>query len=315
MWSALFVVVGVGGACEWPARWSEASRLDAPERVALVVRGMAFRDCGHGVVCDAAGDEVTMACASSQMNNFVKPLHDLGWSVDVLVASYECPGRTPAWLAAYGEVARSDLSPAQLAVNESQLDSLLRALRLIDRTYAGVLLTRADLFFLSNLAGLVGESRMMFHADMSGGARYAGRPAGFEVLSNTDKLFWIPGPLLPCFLDAVDKGECFANYDDDDVAWISGERCFPAMRRRLDRAALGFLRDDTCEPTRNGTFGDNERGDGCYLVLPRALAGASPQERHELLRGYPLGPYLRGECRKSKWAAASPQIRRAELRR
>lgn len=290
--------------CPRPTNWKVSGTNG---RVALIVRGIAFRDCGHGRVCDAIGDEATLACAESQVERFVKPLEDTGIDVDVLVASYECPSRTEAWLQVYGDrVAAVDMRDASLAVQENQLDSLLRALRLITVAYAGVLLTRADLYFLADLSQLQFEQRFMFHADMSHSANYLGQSAVENVSATTDKLFWIPGAYLPCFLDAVESGECFANYDDDDPNWISGERCFPSISSRLDRSRIGFLRDSTCPPTRNGTFGDNELGDGCYLVLPRALTKAkSPDERRHLLGGRHLGPYATGTCQKSRWRGES----------
>lgn len=290
--------------CPWPSNWKASGNSG---RIALIVRGIAFRDCGHGKVCDAIGDEATLACAESHVERFVKPLEDAGIDVDVLVASYECPGRTDAWLQVYGErIVAMNMRNASLAVQENQLDSLLRALRLITLAYAGVLLTRADLYFLADLSRLQFERRFMFHADMSYGATYLGKSAVLNVSATTDKLFWIPGAYLPCFLDAVESGECFSNYDDDDPNWISGERCFPSISSRLDRSKIGFLRDSTCPATHNGTFGDNELGDGCYLVLPRALAKAtSSDERRHLLSGRHLGPYATGTCQKSLWRTES----------
>lgn len=309
-WAVVSIACATLAAAAAVAKCSVGRELPDSNRVALVVRGIAFRDCGHGGVCDAVGNEIMMACATSHMSRFVEPLEHSGVEVDILVATYDCPGRTEAWLEKYAKFGRlvTSTRPSDFAGQESQLDSLLRALRLIEVAYAGVLLTRTDLFFLTELgSSLISEKRFMFHADMTNGAVYAGLSAVENVTANTDKLFWIPNGALSCFLDAVESGECFANYDDDDAAWISGERCFPSMRRRLPREEIGFMRDDACPTTANGTFGDNLLGDGCYLVLPRALSHArNSEERRSLLAGNEIGPYATGSCVKGRWVAKAP---------
>lgn len=276
--------------CSWPSGFAQSGPYE--DRFALVVRGHGFRDCGHGKVCDAVGPQATLACAESHMSQFVRPLRSRGYVVDIYLATYECSWHSD-WLDVYGDVIQSVRAP-ELAESENQLDSLLRALRLLNKRYKGVLITRTDLLFLTDLSHL--DQKFYFHADMTRGATYDGLKAE-NVTANTDKLFWVPAPAMPCFLDAVVNIECFANYDDDDPQWISGERCYPTIEKRVGKDRIGFLRDDVCPPTKVGTFGDNLVGDGCYLVLPRALKDLAPSER----RKYVDGPYLTGRCHRSVW--------------
>mmetsp|Transcript_20682 Transcript_20682/g.63924 ORF Transcript_20682/g.63924 Transcript_20682/m.63924 type:complete len:368 (-) Transcript_20682:72-1175(-) len=285
------------------------------KRVALVVRGVAYRDCGHGVACDAKSESAQRYCARSHVRHFVEPAEKLGLRVDVFVATYACPNRSD-WTQEYRGDAREvvvDAADAARASSESQLDSVARALSMLQRAYDGVVMTRNDLYFLNDLSPALARQEFLFHADVSAGARVA-YPAHRNVSAVTDKLHVVPGAALDCFRSALP--ECFNNGDDDgDPRWISGEHCYEPVARRLGASRVAFLRD-CIGHTRPDTFGDNGVGDGVYLVLPRAFGAVQlPRERQALLRhDEPIGPYATGHCLRGSWVAPQQQ-RRGRWRR
>ncbi|KAJ1456583.1 hypothetical protein M885DRAFT_517410 [Pelagophyceae sp. CCMP2097] len=292
--------------CDMPPAWAFPSAAEAPPRVALLVRGDAFRDCGHGFRCAAAGDEAMLAAAKSQVLRFIEPFENAGRRVDVFVSTYYCErpeSGFEAWAGSYNARGRNVILDARNVTDrETQRDTLLRGLRLVEASafaYEAVVIARADLFFVSDFDALMllASKRFLFHADMSDSARYVPPSSAPNATAVTDKLHFVPRAALGCFLDALDD-DCFNYEEDDDGGWVNGEGCFRPVSKRYDE--IGFLRDLQGE-TKPDTVGDNTDGDGVYRVLPRALGSMTGEKRASLFKHMPLGPYAAGECRGGLW--------------
>ena len=303
--AALVLLARQCGASCAPSAGYNMTRPPAPRAASLaavVVRGDALRDCGHGERCGALGALPSLAAARSQLAHVVAPLEAAGYRVDVYVSTYRC-GRDDfdAWLALYGAAAVA-APPAADARRETQRDTLLRGLALVAEPVALVVVVRADLLFVRSLfpeAVRDASEPILFHADMTGGRHGAvsDRPRGSGAV--TDKLHVLKGHAgASCFVDAVLNDACFNDLDDDDDdgSYLSGEGCYGPLQKRVGDAGIAFLRD-LVPGTAPGTLGDNELGDSLFRVVPRSLADLSAGDRGDLLGARDLGPYASGRCR------------------
>ena len=81
------------------------------------------------------GSGPTVVAADSHIRRFVEPMERQGYTVDILVATYQCPSQdVENWLAVYGDRKVSvDAVLEDPVGSETQRDTLFRGLRLVEK--------------------------------------------------------------------------------------------------------------------------------------------------------------------------------------